>query len=272
MAYSMYRTASGGRMNAPRADDRDLVTGLPLRSGGGLMGGQNIPVASASRTGGPRNSAADYLHSLLGQVDSGSRGAIDEAAVGAKSAADTAYGAMIRNLSRMGVNPQSPRFAATMGDWAANRAAMEAAARNQASRDASRDSFGRRFSLYGAMQGSEEADRNRQFQREMAGEGRNFANFQAERGRRWGLQDRDSEATARQAENEQYLRMLSDFQAGQSKPAPSASTPALMPPARKPGLQIKAHTPANFPATNNYISDYQTNRPYRTSRPSLAYA
>jgi hypothetical protein len=91
---------------------------------------------------------------------------IDTAAVGAKSAADTAYGGMIRNLSRMGVNPNAPRFAATMKDWAAQRAAMEAGARNTAARAGAETAYGRKFNLFQAMNAQEENDKQRAFSAE----------------------------------------------------------------------------------------------------------
>jgi len=253
--YNLYNTASGGRMPAFRADERDMATGLPLRSSPNLLNGTAAPAATASLTGGPRNRAGDLLNSLLGQVNSGNRGLIDEAAMGAKSAADSAYGAMIRNLSRMCVNPQATRFAGTMRKWAAGRSAMEAAARNDAARKGQGDTFGRMFSLYGAMNSNDEAERNRQFQAEQAGLGRNFQSGEAaanrswqdqgaQRNRGWQTEDRDTNARASQAEAEQYIQALDAYQQSQKPPAPTATKP---PAARPQGLVILPHTEANFP-------------------------
>jgi hypothetical protein len=175
--------------------------------------------------------------------------------MGAKSAADSAYGAMIRNLSRMGVNPQAPRFAGTMRKWAAGRSAMEAAARNDAARKGQGDTFGRMFSLYGAMNSNDEAERNRQFQAEQAGLGRNFQSGEAaanrswqdqgaQRNRGWQTEDRDTNARASQAEAEQYIQALDAYQRSQKPPAPTATKP---PAARPQGLVILPHTEANFP-------------------------
>lgn len=270
--YNLYNTAAGGRMPAFRSDERDMTTGLHLRPHVGL-GYRSIsdmpadfrnystfrpaaPAVAASMSGGPRNRAGDLLNSLLGQVNSGSRGLIDEAAMGAKSAADSAYGAMIRNLSRMGVNPQSPRFAGTMRQWAADRTATEAAARNDAARKGQGDTFGRMFSLYNALQETDEAERNRQFQASQGREsrswqsgesaaGRSWQDQGAQRNRGWQIEDRDTDARARQAEAEQYMQVLDAYSQSQKPPAPASAT---KPPATKPrGLVVLAHTEANFP-------------------------
>lgn len=107
---------------------------------------------------------------LMSSMANPSRSMIDAASVSAKSAADTAYGSMLRNMSRMGINPQSPRFVGQMRKLAAGRSAMEAAARNEASRAADQMAYGRFQGLLGAMQGAESqeasraADANRQAQ------------------------------------------------------------------------------------------------------------
>ncbi len=254
--YNLYNTAAGGRMPAFRADERDMTTGLPLRSNVNLLNGTAAPAVAASMSGGPRNRAGDLLNSLLGQVNSGSRGLIDEAAMGAKSAADSAYGAMIRNLSRMGVNPQAPRFAGTMRKWAAGRSAMEAAARNDAARKGQGDTFGRMFSLYNAMQDTDEAERNRQFQASQGRESRSWQSGESAAGRSWQdqgslrnrgwqVEDRDTDARARQAEAEQYMQALDAYSQSQKPPAPASAT--RPPAARAQGLVVLPHTEANFP-------------------------
>lgn len=107
------------------------------------------------------NTPQALLNSLLGMAtNTGRRSAISEAAMGAKSASDTAYGAMMRNMSRMGVRPGSPRMAGSMRKWAADRMAIEATARNNAGALARRDQFANQFSLYGAMQN----DQNRRIE------------------------------------------------------------------------------------------------------------
>lgn len=299
MAYwDMARTASGGLMLPLSGDDRDLASGLPLRSSPSSLllasGGAGRGLDSTGSNGGR---AEALLNSLLGSADP-SRNLIDEAALGAKSAADTAYGAMIRNLSRMGVNPNAPRFAGTMRKWAANRLATEAAARNEAARAGQGLAFQRRMSLWGALQGQDEAERNRQFQAGQADAGRNFTQMMANMNRRWDredygqrrndfLADRTHSEGRTDAESSAYADTL-DAYLREQEGVPPAVTPA---PA--PGLVVPAHTPANFPATepreplqlqgqlggdfsgggapslSGYMDAKNTRR---TRRPSLAYA
>jgi hypothetical protein len=84
--------------------------------------------------------------------NTGRSSAVSDAAMGAKSAASTAYGSMVRNMTRMGIRPNSGRFMGGMRKWAADRAAIEATARNNAASLARRDQFANQFSIYGAMQ------------------------------------------------------------------------------------------------------------------------
>ena len=100
-------------------------------------------------------SSSQSLMGLMSSLANPARSMIDSAAMGAKSAANTAYGSMMRNMSRMGINPQSPRFVGQMRKMAAGRAAMEASARNEASRDADQVAYGRFQGLLGAAQGAE---------------------------------------------------------------------------------------------------------------------
>lgn len=105
--------------------------------------------------------SSQSLMGLMSSLANPARSMIDSAAMGAKSAANTAYGSMIRNMSRMGINPQSPRFVGQMRKMAAGRSAMEASARNEASRDADQLAYGRFQGLLGAAQGAEAQDANR---------------------------------------------------------------------------------------------------------------
>ena len=172
----------------------------------------SAPAASMTSPNG--GTASSLLNSLLGQSDP-SRSMIDTAAVGAKSAADTAYGGMIRNLSRMGVNPNAPRFAATMKDWAAQRAAMEAGARNTAARAGAETAYGRKFNLFQAMNSQEENDKQRAFSAEQnrisrEAENARFAYQQQmdDQARRDALGQQDRAAKAQLAEAKGYAEAL----------------------------------------------------------------
>lgn len=224
MAYSLgsqYRTSSGGLLHRTSAGDRDLITGVPVDSGVGYAGATQAPTSYTSMEQGPSRTQA-LLNSLLNQANNTGRGYIDEAAMGAKSAADTAYGAMIRNMSRMGVNPQSPRFAAQMGKWASGRSAMEAAARNEAARAGQREGFGRQMSLWNALSGLEEGDKSRNFQAGQANAARAFEFNQAQQQREWNVADRGLMAEADKAEQEAFLNALGMNQDKKGK-APSIS-------------------------------------------------
>lgn len=73
---------------------------------------------------------------------------------------DKARNAAARNLSRMGINPNSGRFAGMETDYAIKRAAAEAGARNKARISARNENFSRAVTLaglggkYDSMQGS----------------------------------------------------------------------------------------------------------------------
>jgi hypothetical protein len=188
----------------------------------------SAPAASMTSSNG--GTASSLLNSLLGQSDP-SRSMIDTAAVGAKSAADTAYGGMIRNLSRMGVNPNAPRFAATMKDWAAQRAAMEAGARNAAARAGAETAYGRKFNLFQAMNAQEENDKQRAFsaeQNRIAREAENARfvynqNMEAQ-ARRDALGQQDRAAKAQLAEAKGYAEALAA--AGKGTGAAATSKPS----------------------------------------------
>jgi hypothetical protein len=151
-----------------------------------------------------------------------SRGLIDRAAVGAKSAANTAYGSMIRNLSRAGVNAQSPRFAAQMKDWSAGRAAMEAGARNDASEAGSRAAYSNRFSLWNALNANDQAKQSqalssrenaasRAFQAQQAQASRQASIDDALRRRQWELSDQTAAAKRDAAQMDEMMSALNSY-------------------------------------------------------------
>ena len=137
----------------------------------------NRPHPTGSSSSMPRRSSSPMFASSsytaptsmqFSGLSSGMRGNIDNAAVNAKSSADSAYGAMIRNLSRMGVNANSPRFAGSMRKWAAGRAAMEAGARNAAEREGANAASSRNYNMSQAMLSANESERARQFSADQA--------------------------------------------------------------------------------------------------------
>jgi hypothetical protein len=75
--------------------------------------------------------------------------------------------------------------------------------------------------------------------------GRAWQDRGAQRNRGWQVEDRDTDARARQAEAEQYMQALDAYSQSQKPPAPASAT---KPPAtRAQGLVILPHTEANFP-------------------------
>lgn len=237
-AYAFHLNESGGGLPS-------YVTGVPEFEPISWSPAQPVRVGETKL--GPQNTSQALLNSLLNQATNTGRGYIDEAAMGAKSAADTAYGAMIRNMSRMGVNPQSPRFAAQMGKWANNRAATEAAARNEASRAGQREGFGRQMSLWNAITGLEESDKSRGFQAGQAEASRAFSREQTQQQRGWNVADRGLMAEADRAETEAFLQAL-----GQNQPKAAAPSGIVSPYSRAAGARntvgYKPKTQATAPS------------------------
>lgn len=174
----------------------------------------------ARGTGAPSVGTGMFA-SLVANLDP-SRNLIDRAAVGAKSAANTAYGAMVRNMSRMGVNANSPRFAAQMKDWAANRAATEAGARNDASIAGNREAYANRFSLWNAMNANEQTDRARAASSAESAASRAMQMKQAEtsrqatlddelRRRQWALSDQTAASKREAAEKQAIMSALDSY-------------------------------------------------------------
>jgi hypothetical protein len=222
---------------------------------------------AASMTSSNGGTASSLLNSLLGQADP-SRSMIDTAAVGAKSAADTAYGGMIRNLSRMGVNPNAPRFAATMKDWAAQRAAMEAGARNTAARAGADTAFGRKYNLFQAMKSSEESDKQRAFQAEQNRIGREADNARfvydqqmAAQARRDAAGQQDRAAKAQLAEAKGYAEALAAAGKGAGSSGGSNSTLREAMAAAKTPTAMPAAPKANYFTTAPRISPAQSSSP-----------
>jgi hypothetical protein len=178
-------------------------------------------------------------------LSSGMRGNIDNAAVNAKSAADSAYGAMIRNLSRMGVNANSPRFAGSMRKWAAGRAAMEAGARNAAEREGANAASSRNYNMSQAMLSANEAERARQFSAAQAELARRQDEIQAARAEDAKTKEGERQARVALAEQRGYEEAIKAAQ----KAAGSASKSSAKSPAPSPlsdggllpsGLDFKA--------------------------------
>jgi len=84
--------------------------------------------------------------------------AAGKAAVSSGLSYDNALGINQRTMSRMGVNPNSGRFAGMLTDWGLARAAGEAAAKNTARKQARDESFSRNAGIAGiAQQGASQA-------------------------------------------------------------------------------------------------------------------
>ncbi len=84
--------------------------------------------------------------------------AAGKAAVDSGLSYDNALGINQRTMSRMGVNPNSGRFAGMLTDWGLARAAGEAAAKNNARKQARDESFTRNAGIAGiAQQGAGQA-------------------------------------------------------------------------------------------------------------------
>jgi len=197
----------------------------------------NGPRPTGSSSSMPRRSSSPMFASSsytaptsmqFSGLSSGMRGNIDNAAVNAKSAADSAYGAMIRNLSRMGVNANSPRFAGSMRKWAAGRAAMEAGARNTAEREGANAASSRNYNMSQAMLSANEAERSRQFSAAQAAMARDQDAAQAARAEAGRANDAQRQGRVALAEQRGYEAATKAAQkAAGAAPAPAAPSRML---------------------------------------------
>ena len=76
----------------------------------------------------------------------------DRAAIASNQSFDESKGVQDRALSRMGINPNSGRFAGMQTKWGLARAAAEAAAKTKATQDAEETAFRRQTELMNASQ------------------------------------------------------------------------------------------------------------------------
>jgi hypothetical protein len=131
--------------------------GGPVSGGGAWFGGGstiNSAYTGLSGTGsGLYNSGASNLASdrglLMNAAMNGGRDSVNQAATDAKIQSENAIGSAKRGLSRMGVNPNSGRFAGLMKQERLAGAALETGAMTRAERAATEDQFSQLMSIAG---------------------------------------------------------------------------------------------------------------------------
>ena len=110
----------------------------------------NVSSAGAGLSGLAGNFSSDFnsnFRPLLGRIARNAERPIqelvDRSAVDTGLSFDEAHESMVRGLSRMGVDPGSPRFAGLAQKWGLARAAAEAGAKNRARRQGATENFNR---------------------------------------------------------------------------------------------------------------------------------
>lgn len=120
------------------------------RAGQAMRGAQGALGATATKAGGLADTAwGDYQKNVQPTQAAARKAALyrpdlaNRAGVDAQMATDNAMGAMSRNLSRMGINPASGRYAGLMTETALTGAANKAGAMNRARMAEREGEFGR---------------------------------------------------------------------------------------------------------------------------------
>jgi hypothetical protein len=94
-----------------------------------------------------RQTYAPMERQAVGIAQQGPQTAVDEAGLDASLAYGKSYDIMARDLGRMGINPNSGRFAGLAQKWALARSAAQAGAMTRARRSSRMDDFNRIMSL-----------------------------------------------------------------------------------------------------------------------------
>ena len=134
-----------------------------------------------------RQTFAPMERQAVGIAQQGSQAAVDEAGLDASLAYGKSYDIMARDLGRMGINPNSGRFAGLAQKWALARSAAQAGAMTRARRTSRLDDFNRIMSLINVGVGHRSAATSAAsdasgIRRGLAGDWGDIASAQAEGG------------------------------------------------------------------------------------------
>ena len=123
---------------------------VPQRRSERLLGGADRDAGDMRGLSG--SLTADYrslrplTHRLAATAEIDGQSMADEGAIDVSAAFDRSLGTMQRDMSRMGINPSSGRFAGLQQKWGRAKAAATAGAMTRARRGASRENFSRLLS------------------------------------------------------------------------------------------------------------------------------
>lgn len=144
--------AGAAAVNADRNQQSQM--GKASRNVTGLAGIADIMRSLGNSLAGEyRNTFSPVNARLVGAANISPMAQADMAGADVLGASDAAIGGFKRDLGRMGINADSGRYAGTLGEMQAARAAAEAGARTRAYRQAEGDNFDRLAKVAGIGQG-----------------------------------------------------------------------------------------------------------------------